>query len=256
MDKQLLLEYIRKGRTYRYINNFYSLDTVDNADQVWSNDDGFIFSYNDHGVKRLIYFIKEWKSLDNLLEAQTIDHGKYYIDFITNTSDRYELHNFSVVACMLRMSNFDCRSVFRNDSEVLHYTDETVGIPASKEDIREINKLLWSTFQTEISHLLTNEELMKRISQLTIHKNDIGRIDALLQAEIMPKKFYINQIINRSEKKIIHAILLKKLKEYTDGGGKYLYAWVDEKNIASVKFHKKYGMEYDGTKNMIYCMEI
>lgn len=54
----------------------------------------------------------------------------------------------------------------------------------------------------------------------------------MLQAEVMTKKFYINQVANKSEKHVIHAILLDRLEKYAEKGGKYLYAWVEEKNIA------------------------
>ena len=71
----------------------------------------------------------------------------------------------------------------------------------------------------------------------------------------MPKKFYINQIVNKGKREIIHAILLNRLEEYIKAGGKYLYAWVEERNIASVKFHEKYGMKHDGMWSMSYSIE-
>ena len=71
----------------------------------------------------------------------------------------------------------------------------------------------------------------------------------------MPKKFYINQVVNQGERKTIHAILLNRLEAYTNAGGKYLYAWVEDKNTASLKFHEKYGMKHDGMWSMIYSIE-
>ena len=137
---------------------------------------------------------------------------------------------------------------------MLGYFDPAVGEPAADRDIPEINRLLWDTFHTEISHLLTDEELLEKAGQLTIHRE--GRtIDALLQAEVLPKKFYINQIVNRGNRKNIHAMLLNRLKAYTEAGGKYLYAWVEDRNIASQKFHQKYGMKHDGMWNVLYAVE-
>ena len=54
---------------------------------------------------------------------------------------------------------------------------------------------------------------------------------------------------------MIHALLLNRLAEYAETGGKYLYAWIEDKNTASIKFHKKYGMRHDGMWNMIYSVE-
>ena len=55
-----------------------------------------------------------------------------------------------------------------------------------------------------------------REGQISIHRNKEGNIDAILQAEEMPKKFYINQIVNKAEKNVIHAILLNRLKKYIE----------------------------------------
>ena len=44
----------------------------------------------------------------------------------------------------------------------------------------------------------------------------------------------------------------KKIYEYIESGGKYMYAWVEENNIASLKFHQKYGMRHDGMWDLIY----
>ena len=71
----------------------------------------------------------------------------------------------------------------------------------------------------------------------------------------MPKKFYINQIINKTGKEVIHAMLLSRLDQYRKSGGKYLYSWVEEANIASLKFHNKYGMEHDGMWNLVYRLK-
>ena len=50
-------------------------------------------------------------------------------------------------------------------------------------------------------------------------------------------------------------MLQKRLKDYVNQGGKYAYAWVEKNNIASVKFHEKYGMKFDGLWNMVYALK-
>ena len=160
----------------------------------------------------------------------------------------------SLTASMMRLANPDCRSVFDNASPVLQYKDPAIGKKADCSQLQEIHDVLWSTFHTEISHLPYREEIKKQIDQFTIHQQE-ERIDAILQAEVLPKKFYINQIINKGEKKNIHAMLLNRLEDYINNGGKYLYAWVEDRNIASQKFHAKYGMKHDGMWNMVYRLE-
>lgn len=252
MEKNELKTLILSARRARFGNNFYSMDVLDHLEDFWIDGKSFLFSYDDHGIKRLIYFTERPEDLDLLLKKVV---GTYYLEYLTENPSA-NCPEADIAARMKRLSNADCRSVFNEDSPVLVYQDETIGQQAETEDAHAINEILWSVFHTEISHLLTDEELAGRISegQFTVHKTD-GRIDALLQADIMPKKFYINQIVNQTDKKIIHALLLNKLKKYTDQGGKYLYAWVDETNVASMKFHGKYGMHHDGMWSLIYRIE-
>ena len=252
MDVNYLIEKIKKGRSLRFQSNCYSLEYIENSEKIWEMGDSFLFSYEDHGVKRLSFFIEKYEDLDQLLAK--IDKGKYYIEIMTNNPEEYSNSQLRVVAKMQRMSNPDCRNIF-SDELLMGYKNDSITEIAKIDDTAEINSILWNTFNTEVSHLLTDEELKAVIEnkQVFIHRSD--KIDAILQADIKPKKFYINQVINKAEKNVIHAIVLSQLEKYIKNGGKYLYAWVDETNIASVKFHKKYGMQHDGMWNIVYCLE-
>lgn len=254
MDTEIIYEKIKKARARRYITNCYTMEVVEKSIQLWEKSDEFLFSYDDHGIKRLVYFAQNWTAVDRLLKL--VDDTAYYLEFMTRNPEEYVPDGAKLIAGMMRLANQDCRSVFEEGSVPLRYRDIAVGNRAGDEDTGEIYEILWSTFRTEISHLPTVEELKSAIEarKIMIHRNDVGQIDALLQVEVMPKKFYINQVINRGEKNIIHAILLNRLEEYIACGGKYLYAWVEDKNIASQKFHRKYGMRHDGMWSMIYCV--
>ena len=166
------------------------------------------------------------------------------------------MKNDSVVAKMQRVSNNDCGSVFANE-RVMQFEDDEIGKFAKIEDAHEINEIMWGVFHTEISHLLTDAEMEKAIErkEITIHRNDQGNIDGILQVVIKPKKFYTNQAYNCGEKKNINSMLISRIKEYYEAGGRYTFCWVDENNIASLKWNEKYGMVPDGTWNMIYCLE-
>lgn len=253
--KDRVLKKIKIAISERYLSNYYTLDVVNKSNNLWEIDGGFAFSYNDHGIERLIFFVKEWSVLDKLLLM--IDGGKYYLEYMIKSSSNYEIKNAKSIARMLRVSNADCNSIFSTGSDLLKYKDVVLVEKAKISDAESINKMLWETFRTEISHLLYDDELKEKIENecITIHRNNNGEIDALLQAEVLPKKFYINQVINKTDKQVIHAILLNRLEDYVSKGGKYLYSWVEDNNIASIKFHKKYGMEEDGTVSMIYCIE-
>lgn len=255
MDNKNIFEKIKMARIQRFLTNCYSLDIVEHSQQVWTNEDEFLFSYKDHGIDRLIFFAKTWEGVDWLLNR--IDQGKYFLEFMTKNPEEYIPGVAVPIAAMKRMSNTDCRRVFESGSSILQYRNSADIELAKESDAEEINGILWSSFHMEISHLLTDDELREKIraGQVTVHRNMDNNIDALLQAEVMPKKFYINQVVNKGNRKNIHAILLHNLEKYVNAGGKYLYAWIEESNVASIKFHEKYGMKHDNMWSMIYSIE-
>ena len=255
MDRIDIDEKIRYAKSKRYLTNCYSGEVVKNANNLWKKGDDFIFSYDDHGINRLIYFVKSWKTMDSLIDQ--IEDGIFYLEFITKEPSEYIPKDMVQIARMMRYANPDVRNIFIKDKPVLRYKEPYMGKIATVKETDEINRILWRIFRTEISHLLYNTELEQKIADgaIIINRNNHGNIDALLQVDIKVKKFYINQVLNRGEPQIIHSILLKKLEDYISNGGKYIYAWIEENNIASIKFHQKYEMKHDGMWSMIYCLE-
>lgn len=255
MNKESIYEKVKKARFQRFVNNCYSMDTVEHCQEVWSQGDEFVFSYEDHGIQRLIFFAKNMNTVDRLLSE--VDSGRYFLEFMTKNPDEFVPEKSSKIAAMMRFANSDCRNVFDSDSQIIKFKDSVAVETATEQDAEEINRILWSIFHTEISHLLTDEELRERImdGQLTVHRDNSNCIDALLQADVMPKKFYINQVFNKGNKEVIHAIVLHRLEKYVNAGGKYLYAWIEDKNIASIKFHEKYRLKHDGMWSMLYSIE-
>ena len=251
MEKERLYQQIKALHLKRPMTNMYDLSVIDHATNIWTEDEGVLFSYVDHGINRLSFCVCEKNVLDSLINR--IQAGTYYLEYLSKDRDD-TISGLTLVTRMKRLANPDCRTVFE-DHSLSQYRDDTIGETAKPQDVSEINKILWSIFRTEISHLLCNEELADRIKngQIMIHRDKI--IDAVLMLDIMPKKFYINQIVNCGEKRNIHAMLQNRLWRYAQNGGKYMYAWVEEDNIASMKFHGKYGMRHDGMWSMIWRLE-
>lgn len=212
----------------------------------------------DHGVNRIWFYTVDFQDLGILMRSSLKQEEEYVIDILAKDAELYksdmEELGFGEFARMMRMSNGDVSSVIKNDSTLMKYYNPAIGIKATPNDAEEINQKLWKVFDSRISHLQTLDELMKSIcrEELYIQRTDEGNIGAILQRIAEPKSFYINQIYNGMEKEVIHSILLGELKKYCGNGGRYVYAWVEEKNKASVRFHKKYGLESDGLWNVIY----
>ena len=253
IDKNTVIEKALFARSHRYITNCYSMDVLNSASGFFEADDSFIVISEDHGVNRIYFFVKQTEILGRLFNQ--LDKGTYFIEYMTKLPEEFVPERAVTVARLKRMVNKDCRSVLE-DPLLTVYRNDSIGEHADLADVHEINCLLWDTFKTEVSHLLYDEELAECIKdkKVIIHKE--RQIDALLQIDVMPKKFYINQVINRAEKSVIHAMLLSELNKYVQNGGQYLYSWVEENNIASMKFHQKYGMSHDGMWNIVYRLEI
>lgn len=245
--------------TGRLLTNCYSQDVMMQAEELWDSEKGVLFSYDDHGIKRLIYYTLEKEELGRLLK-QAGGGKEYVLDFLTRNAGEnkevLESAGFQVFARMMRVSNPNCGNMLA-ELPVMTYFDDTVGYAADISETHEIKEKMWLVFDTRVSHLLDEDELMEVImrKEIDIHRNQAGEIDAFLQALVQPKRFYINQIYNSAEKNVIHAMLLKRLQKYAAEGGQYLYAWVEEGNSASLKFHGKYGMKPDGMWNMVYMKE-
>ena len=251
IDKGIIINKFNMMRRERPLTNIYSLENIKCATKLWMEDQGFLFTFDDHGISRLCFCVKDLKSLCSLL--MQVKSGVHYLEYLTKDGIM-RIEGLELVARLRRLVNADCRTVFA-DAILLKYQDDSIEELAQSLDAKEINRILWSIFHTEISHLLWDNEIAERIEkgQISIHRAD--RIDAILMVDVWPKRFYINQVVNMGDRKNIHAMLLKRLRNYVDDGGRYLYSWVETDNIASMKFHGKYGMEHDGTWNLIWRLE-
>ena len=254
--RKAIEELKKQGRVF---SNLYADGMLARSEEVFKNERAVISICDDHGVKRLYYFYNYADSLFKLLSSGcTPSDSNIVLEFMTRNEDEnrdfFEVAGFTQIAGLKRMSVRDCESALK-ENRMDEYFDETVGCFPDIETAGEINKVLWNIFDTRISHLQDDSEIEESIrnGEFTIHRSNEGVVDAILQAQIQPRKFYINQVYNGTDKHIIHAMLQNRLKEYFVQGGKYVFAWIDRDNIASLKFHEKYGLQHDGMWNMVYA---
>ena len=257
MDIKAIKEKISEiKKDHQLLTNFYSFDVVDSIESYWEYSLSFAFSYLDHGLHRLIYFAADKDALAGLIRQ--VPRGKFYLEFLTNDCSEFskELSGETLIYRMKRLANKDCSGVF-SDSKILQYENDNTGIYPDVTEAHEINEVLWNVFSEENGHLFYDDEIEAAIRerQITIHRNDHGNIDSILKVVIKPKKFYVNYVYNGGLRKNIHAMMISRLKEYYKTGGRYIYSWVADDNIASLKWHGKYGMEHDGIWDMIYRVE-
>jgi hypothetical protein len=259
----LILDDIRNLRQQlknfgRVETNVFSDDVLENADELYHSEKSILISSVDCNVRRLYYYTVDFNLLRALIPL--LKNQEYVLEFLTRNADEKSVflreNGFSLLAQMMRVSTLDCAKVL-SDPSVSQYTDDSMGLYPDSGLCLPIDKKLHEIFDSRVSHLLNDAGLNRTIEngEITIHQDSVGNVDAILQVVVQPKRFYINQIYNGSEKKVIHAMLQKRLRDYVNQGGKYVYAWVEKNNVASVKFHEKYGMKFDGLWNMVYVLK-
>lgn len=210
----------------------------------------------EYQVKRLLFFTIDMHELLKQIGCM-VEKEDVVVDLISRELDFFkpEFESIGLVklAEMQRLSNCDVSQIVAE--RVLHYSsDIKCGNIALVGDAEEIYNILWSVFDTRISHLEDIHTLKQQIAagEYVVYKDDKQKIVSLLQSRVENNKFYINQIYNQSSSDVIQKILLNQLGEYIRNGGKYIYSWVERNNIASQKFHKKFGMVPDGLVNLVY----
>ncbi len=239
----------------RYVTNCYNKEILNKNEPYCAIGNNRLYLVEDHGVNRIFFFAESMADINGMMAV--VEPGRYYLEYVTREKYGFVPDGATCKAAMMRVSNVDIKHTLDASEEITHFKHSVDADIATENDAEEINGILWSVFRTEVSHLLTTDELRSviRKNQVMIHRDEECRIDAILQFEMLPRKFYINQIVNLSEKRVIHSILLERLTNYVEKGGRYVYAWVDEANTASVRFHEKYGMKHDGMWNMVYELE-
>lgn len=251
---EVIKRFQENGKVY---TNDYSRVFLSGTDEtkVFCTGTSVLMVQPDHGVNRIGYYTVDWEDLSSLM-AQ-LDGQEYVFEFLTRDANEnrnlFEGMGFEQLAQMQRLANKDCRAVLQRE-EAQELIRLRAGYRAEVSEAHEINRKLWDIFDTRISHLLSDSKLEAVIKKggIMLERSPKGIISAILQFDMQPKRFYINQIYNEGESRIIHSILLNQLSVYCAGGGKYLYAWVESGNTASLKFHRKYGMEPDGMYDMVY----
>lgn len=85
-NTEIIYEKVNNARMQRLRNNCYSMDVVERSQELWEKGDEFLLSYDDNGINRLIYFAKDYDSVDSLLNL--VKNGRYYLEFMAKKIGR------------------------------------------------------------------------------------------------------------------------------------------------------------------------
>ncbi|MGN0666503.1 MAG: hypothetical protein ACI4KF_08260 [Huintestinicola sp.] len=246
---------IKKSCGKVYSNCFYNFNLTPEKEWETYRTEKTLFIVNEeYKVSRLWFYTCD--PADIPAAARLLPDREFVLDIVGKDPElllsELAAGGFEPAARMKRMSTGSIDGIFRSDSPLLKYMSDDRGTIATAEDAEDIYSTLWDIFDTRISHLPDMDSIYRSIAKGEFIIRREGKIISLLQAVKEPKRFYINQVYNCGSKENIHSILLNELRKYCDAGGKYMYAWVEESNIPSMKFHGKYGLSHDGLYNIVY----
>jgi hypothetical protein len=248
IDKKAFTNY------YNYIDN-KSFDII--MDVSYFNNT-LVFGYQDNLVYRVYFYSTEKEQLVNTLSTFP---KSGVIDVISKDQNVYkeiiENSGYRKYAIFKRAINPRPNGLLvQNVSSYLmeKYSDD-YGRLAKIKDLDDVYKTICCIFDPYTNHIDKKEEIGKLIlnEQVFLERNR-NAITSLLVFKIEGQKFYINYVYNSPESKpeIIHSILIRTIKQAMVHGVNYIYCWIDESNERSIRFHKRYGLEFDGLLDLIY----
>lgn len=216
------------------------------------------FSVMDNGVQRLFYFGTDRGEIAQLLR-------EFASGSMLNILSRCEMEvkPLALAAGCVPFSRFvrvsnphlvDTLFGLNSSEYAVTHVNFSLGRQANVQEAERISRLLFSTFDTRTSHIPPVEEICRQIEEGTVWvREEDGELTSLLMYRIEGKKYYINQVINRAKPQVIHGIVMYTMyNAIQEHGISYSYAWIDEKNLRSLRFHARYDMVPDGLFDFSY----
>lgn len=247
-----------KKNSIRPLTNFYdNIPKNRNIVSVYNKEKSIVFCVDDNSVYRGYFYSSDLDELQDLL-------GKLNKNTIVDIITKKENLDVSI---LLNKSGFEKYAIFKrasnpnicefdeiNNAEYLENKLDNLGKYAELRDLKLIHSKLYKIFNPYTSHIMTVDELeymiINKQVMVNITNNDLV---SFLIFRIEGCKFYINHVYNNGDRKIIDYIMKKSLTKYiNDFKINYLYSWIDEKNVRSIRFHERYGMKFDGLIDFIY----
>ncbi len=250
-----------KERYGRLVTNSFRNIALENCDnwRVVPGKKAVMIVISEPQVVRLEFYAAGMEDLNELFDE--LDPGEYCIDYLYRKKNEFaglfQSLGLKLNRTMQRYHVLDVSTVLSaGDSMINKYRPIMEYKSLDGSEFELIKNLLWTAFDTRISHIPDDEILRKNIADgefLGIIKG--SELTTLLQRRIKNSKFYINQVINNAQPEYIHSIMIGELERYVQNGGNYVYSWIATDNEASIRFHRKYGMVPDVLMydNLLLC---
>lgn len=263
MEKQTItyinrqISTLKKNCGIRYYNYFFQYNKhKELVFDVISRPEAITFGVESNGVYRVYFAACDRKILCNLLQeyptGSVIDYisrDPKEIDFIIYQT------GFDTYTTMQRYKLTNLEENFGRGLPVdffYNYSPDLV-TEAMPGDECEIYYLLLDTFDKNISHLPSVQEILQYIKnkEVYVYRSN-NEIVMLWMFSRNAKKVYSYQVINKGESVAVWSAWYKGVLTFFNEGILALETWIEVKNLASIRFHTKMGLDFDGVFDRIY----
>lgn len=247
-----------KLKNKKIITNYYNnLSCNDEVVCYDEKDNSIIFTLKGDKLDRLFFYSSNELELIDLLKAC---NSECIIDYITNTDYKsvdeiMERSGFYRYAIYKRVVNTKLEySILDNMPSFLVGKDiESSGKYANENDIFEIHEIMYKYFDEVCDHIIPISELRRLAKNRNIVIEREGRKLVTFNVnEQFGRRLHMRYSYNSGSKDNMHSIYLNVFKKAIDNGATYTYSWINEKNLRSLNFHKRYNINFDGMLNLIY----
>ncbi|MCM1232283.1 MAG: hypothetical protein NC489_19335 [Ruminococcus flavefaciens] len=226
-----------------WTNYYHNYSSSSLLFDVIEGESTIVFGIQEGSIYRVFYYSYDNKELANCLK-QTPNGA--VIDIVTKEKD--------LNSGWLLSAGFLPYAVYGRFGHVLHtyeeelkqmtsqrmapFYNENYGECATESDIKEIQDLIFDTFDEHADHLhFLSKELRSLIKKKWIWiQRDDGKICCIFIYNIQGKKIYYNLSINKSSADVLYSIQRKVLlNAITEFHVTYAYGWISLKNKSALK---------------------
>ena len=227
--------------------------------ELLQKDDNLFLLVEESGFYRMYYRISQDKKITKLeLDKPIVIEYPYQGEL----SDKKKLELEIIAKLGFTLGRNSARMRMKAENVSMLECEKTINsnyqiFKAKKEDVENIEKLLWSTFDPLFAFLPTTDEIERKINEgyiFVIYRN--LSIIGVLNMDIEKNTAWLRQLAverNFRGKGIGKLLLTYYLKNFKTQVQEFMH-WVDEDNKVAITMYEKEGFKLDGRKAREYIL--
>ncbi len=227
------------------ISNFYNQSELkDKEFQTWMGEDTIIFWFKKINVNQVYFYSGDEEELREGLNKLPISYTIHVITDKKECASDWE----QKLGCPLydiygrfghSLGDLEMEKKRFADMKLDRFYDKSLGMLADKSDLKELQQMIYQTFDESCDQLFIDEEMERLIDNKNVWiAKDENKICTIFIYRIEGKKYYANLALNHSTADVLYSIqkksILEAIEEYHVT---YFYGWQSLKNIQASRKH-------------------